>query len=348
MAHALRFHRLALRGERQDVVDAAAIYIDEADDAVGLGGDVALGIGHGVLETHIGRTRQVDAFEEHHLVDAVAHRLGEESGVVGRGLLIIVVDEPATHEGVALLDDHQRVEAGSLQSRGEQYGEVQTGAQLLFQHLLGEAHALPLLLKTGGWGCIDDAQVADGLEDGGTLGANAVGLLLLILVEGSIAREFLQLAGGTDQHGLEFRRIGRDEGGDQFWRDTHTRPLIGREDAKDVVLDLHFLAIDRQRQGESSLHTLREMAQRLQLELQVEVSDLHRLARRQHVKRALAARHMVSRQCEDYFLPILLAVVDHFHALNAFLAIAGQHITDGRNVLNIYNSFSCHTKAHRL
>ena len=108
--------------------------------------------------------------------------------------------EPGAYQRVTLQNDDDGVDAYLLEAGGHQERSVDTRAELLGQHLVGESQPLAELLEVGRWRTVDDALLAQRLVEGSHLLAHAVAVLRLVLVERRRAGQLLQLSARVDQY----------------------------------------------------------------------------------------------------------------------------------------------------
>ena len=324
-------HAVDLDGEGPYALHAAAVYVERHDEVGRLAIDVPLGGLHGHFEGHIGLCEHGGLYE-HQFVDAVGHRLGEETGVVAVDLRVEFLHEPTSHEHVSAAHDEQGPQPHALQHRGIEHREVGTGAHLLGQHLVGEAEALSALLEAGWRSDIDHAHAAQRLVDGGHLRPHAVGVLCLVGIErgrpGEAAQEFRRL----HPHVGQFGGVGGDEGGGGLRHDTDARPLVEGQQTYLAGLGAHLFIAYHDTGGELCGGALGQVAQFVDIGGDIYLVDTDGGARRHTVYPCFGRLNEFAIQGDVHLAPVFAGVVGQFAGFNAPAAVHCHGVIEARQV----------------
>lgn len=266
-------------------------HVDEEPEGLLVGTQRGLGLLYGLLETDGLGAADAGRLYEHHLVDTVGRGLEQERGIVAHHLRVAVVGEPGAHEDMPLEQHQQGMYARRLHARGKEQGGVHAGGELLGEHAVGQAHTLAVFLERGRGCAVDDALGAQGLVDGGHLRPYPVGVLRLVFVKGTRARELLQVFGSIDVDTRHRGGIGGDEGRQHLGQHAGTGPLVEGQQAQGIALREELRVGCAHLQQHLGLDALGQRRQLVDVGFDLQLGHVDGLACGQHLKHGLGSLH---------------------------------------------------------
>ena len=320
-----------LHGKRSDALHAATVDVAEQHELCLVGCEVMFAHLYGFLEGYGLAAGQCRGLDHHHLADAVGCGLREERPVVADAIWCILVDKPATHVHMALLQHQQGMQTAGFQHRGKEHGEVHAGAQFLFKHTIGQPHTLSCLFVAGRWSRIDQSFASQCLINGCHLRPNPVGILRLVFVEGRTACEFLQHCCSIHLHPRQLRSIRCDESSQNLRTHAHSRPFVeGQQTQRECELGVAH------GEGESRFDALGQFAQFVEIGLHVEVGHAQRHASRHAVEHTLGCGNQLAAHFHVNLAPVIGCRVGDFNKFQTFLSSHCHGIVQTGQKLHLY------------
>ncbi len=100
-----------------------------------------------IIKGNSSRHGHAGGFHQHHIIDTIGHLFQQIRAVVAYLLMIEGLIKPGSYKGMTAHHDDDGEHADGFQTGGEEQGGIQTSAQLLCQHLVGQTNSLTARLE---------------------------------------------------------------------------------------------------------------------------------------------------------------------------------------------------------